>query len=178
MATKGSKRVMDQRRRDYDRISFVVDKDAKHLIRAQALREGVSSAEMIRRAILARCGLENTPNFASPHYNAVISAQDKESATRAIEGLQLDEYVEARTKSPRKQLDLDSDLYMTVMLSSQGMQEEYIKSLLDLLDAIEATKPVFADPVKIKFPKKNMAVLRRLLANIEELPEDYYDEDV
>lgn len=167
MAKQSSRRVMEQRKRDSDRVSFLIDKEGKYLLHAQARREGVSVAEMIRRAILARCGLEAMPNFSMPHYQAIVTADTRESAARAIEGLQLDEYV--------KHAPAD-DVYMTVMLSSKGMKEEYIKALLDLLDAIEdidAPKTAaWTPPTRIKFNKKSLAVVQRLLANIEEMPEN------
>jgi len=91
MAKMTSRRVMDQRRKNSALINITVPKEARHLIRAQALREGVSYAEMIRRAILARCGLESWPDFSDRNYLFVVYADDKESADEAIEGLQMDE---------------------------------------------------------------------------------------
>jgi hypothetical protein len=204
MATKESKRVMAQRRRDYDRISFVVDKEAKHLIRAQALREGVSSAEMIRRAILARCGLEHAPDYSSKKYKAIVSASDKESAISAIEGLQLDEYMKQHEHDQKQDNNLHPatrltpvlpqdnlrDLrlatrFLTLALASQNMRDEYVKALLDLLDAVEdATAPQIVDgmtitppPTRINFDEKSLAIVRRLLSNIDVVNE-YDDDDI
>lgn len=166
MAKKESERVMQIRRRECDRISFTAPKGTKYLFRAQALREGVSSAEMMRRAILARCGLESVPSFSMPHYHAIVTATDKDSADRAIEGLQLDEYVQHHKKASS-----EDDICMTVLLSSQEMKNEYIKALLDLLDALEDTDAPTGDeiapPSQIKMTKENLAIVRRLLSNIE-----------
>jgi len=176
MAKKESKRVMEQRKRDYDRISFTIPKEARHLLRVQALREGVSSAEMIRRAILARCGLESWPDFSMPHYHTLTAAENKEDAERAINGLQLDEYVHhhQNTTAP-------DDLYMTIMLSSQGMKDEYIKALLDLLDALEDIDAPWAagwtPPTQIKITQAALSIVRRLLSNIDVVsPYDGEDE--
>lgn len=175
MPTNRSERVMEQRKRDYDQVSFVISKGGKYLARAQALREGVTVAEMIRRAILARCGLESMPDFTMPHYHNIVAASDKESAERAIDGLQRDEYIKRHLEEKP-----DDDVYMTVMLASQGMKDEYIKALLDLLDALEDTTPALWDdawnpPTEIKITKKTLAIVRRLLSNIESLT---YDNDI
>lgn len=61
MALNRSKLVQDQRKRTYDRISTLIDKGGKWLLHAQAIRERVSVAEMLRRAVLSRCGLRMIP---------------------------------------------------------------------------------------------------------------------
>jgi len=172
MATDRSERVMQQRKRDYDQISFVISKGGKYLARAQALRESVTVAEMIRRAILARCGLESMPDFKMPHYSNIVTAENKESADKAIAGLQLDEYVKNhQRKAP------NDDVYMTVMLSSLEMKNEYIQALLDLLDAIEDTEAPGAagwtPPAHIKIKKNSLAAVARLLSNVEPEPDDF-----
>lgn len=163
MAKQNSERVMKQRKRDNDRISFVIDKDAKYLFRAQALREGVTMAEMIRRAVLARCGLKKTPNFATPHYSRIVNANDQESARKAILGLQLDEYMQSLEHTR------PDNILLTVYLAGEHMRGEYIKALLDLLDAVEDAKADEQAPVKMS--KKQIEIIRRLLANVEEIPE-------
>ena len=88
MAKKSSERVMNIRKQSYDLISFVMKKDARHLIRAQALREGVTSSEAMRRAILARCGLDTMPDTTTPQYQAIKDAEIKPEAEEAIAQLQ------------------------------------------------------------------------------------------
>lgn len=171
MAKKTSKRVMDVRKRNNDRVSFLIDKEGKYLLHAQAMREGVSVAEMLRRAVLARCGLESMPDFTQPHYQAIVTANSKESAEKAINGLQLDEYVQRHQETTPA-----DDVYMTVMLSSQTMKEEYIKALLDLLDALEDTTAPQADgwtpPTNIKTTRETLAAVQRLISNIEIVLDD------
>ena len=168
MAKKESKRVMEQRKRDCDRVSFVVPKDAKYLIRARALREGVSSAEMMRRAILARCGLNSWPKLDEwpPHpgvmsYNALTHCADRESAAVALEKLQEDEFMNTNIKTEQ-----DGDTFV-IYMPETTMKDEYIKSLLDLLDAVED-----ASPTHIKINKKSLSIVQRLLSNIETPAED------
>lgn len=176
MAKKTSKRVMDVRKRNNDRVSFLIDKEGKYLLHAQAMREGVSVAEMLRRAVLARCGLESMPDFSQPHYQAIVTANSKESAEKAIKGLQLDEYVQRHQET--KPAD---DVYMTVMLSSQTMKEEYINALMDLLDAVNDTA-ADGSPTKIKpnsadgmSGKEIVSIVQRLISNI--MPENVLDDD-
>ena len=61
MATDETRRVAKHRRVAFDRISTLIDKGGKYLLHAQAIREGVSVAEMLRRAVVARCGLRMVP---------------------------------------------------------------------------------------------------------------------
>lgn len=173
MAKKSSQRVMDTRKRNCDRVSFVVPKDAKYLIRARAMREGISSAEMIRRAILARCGLGNWPKMDEwppepgiESYNAMVHCSDRESAAKALEELQTDEYMNANITTG--QVDDSFVIYMP----KESMKDEYIKALLDLLDAVEDVASPSAPPAQITISKKSLSVVQRLLANIETPVED------
>lgn len=185
MVKKESKRVMEQRKRNCDRISFVVNKDAKYLIRARALREGVSSAEMMRRAILARCGLENWPEmheWPPAHgvisYNSMVNCSDKESAARAIEALQQDEFMNANIRTEQ-----DDDTFY-IYMPETSMKDEYLDALSDLIAAVDDAEEPWASgkiaPMHIKISKKSLFIVRRLLSNIDEisddeLSDDYYD---
>ncbi len=62
MSTEESKRVTTHRKYNCDRINTLIDKGGRWLLRAQAMREGITLAEMIRRAIYARCGLHRLPS--------------------------------------------------------------------------------------------------------------------
>ncbi len=124
------------------------------------MREGITTAEMIRRAILARCGLSAMPDFDSPHDSQLVTGLDREGAERAIHGLQMDEHIKERG---------NDDLFMSIMLSSKTMKAEYITALLDLLDALEdSAEPgeEWTQPTQIKTTRKTMATIRRLLSNI------------
>ena len=62
MATKESKRVMEIKNKNYEQTNFLAPKGIKSLLRAMGRREKCSAAEVIRRAVLARAGLENMPD--------------------------------------------------------------------------------------------------------------------
>ena len=170
MAKKSSIRVMNIRKRDYDRISFVMEKEARYLIRAQALREGVSSSEVMRRAILARCGLNAMPDTTTPQYQAIKDAEIRPEAEEAISQLQEEE------RKTYKDLT-DSD-YL-VMIADKEERDSYIVGLLDLLNAIEDTEvPVrkfrhLSD--KLLIQKINVLAVRRLLSNMQEVDPDTCD---
>ena len=170
MAKKSSERVMNIRKQSYDLISFVMKKDARHLIRAQALREGVTSSEAMRRAILARCGLDTMPDTTTPQYQAIKDAEIKPEAEEAI--AQLQEH-ERKTQN-------DHDSTYLVMIADKEERDSYIIGLLDLLNAIKDTEVQdkkfrhLSDKIIIK--KRNLSAIRRLLSNMKEVEPDIYDE--
>lgn len=174
MAKKESERVMQQRRRDYDRVSFVIEKDMKYLIRAQALREGISSAEVMRRAILARCGLESMPETSSANYKTIIDADTKADAAKAITRLQT---AEAERYDAADESENEITVSAAVMLAGRDEKTRYIVSMLDILDAIEDTpEPApckeWQNPEPIKMRKGTLEIVRRLLSNIEIISDD------
>jgi hypothetical protein len=162
-----SEKVMAQRKRDYDQISFVMDKDARYLIRAQAIREGVTSAEVIRRAVLARCGLNKMPDTTTQQYQNLQSVELHEEAEQALTRLQDDER------------DTEKEIFQTYLVTLTGRvaQDEYIDGLLGLLDTIEdtqiPTKERGWQPAdKLVIDKRKVSAIRRLLANLEEVESD------
>lgn len=59
MATKKSKRVMEQRKKTCDVASLVYPKGNRELVRVVAIIKGVTSAEIWRRALLKYVGLSS-----------------------------------------------------------------------------------------------------------------------
>lgn len=173
MAKPSSERVMRQRKRDNDRISFVVDKDVKYLYHAQALREGVTMGEMVRRAVLARCGIDSMPDVSSVEYQRIIDAKDQESAKKAIRTLQIQEYYAVESS---KQHRLNRGVYYTAYMPGEKIKDEAINALYNLLD--EVKKAPAQHETKIRLHKKEWIALKRLMANIEEIPEypDSYED--
>lgn len=168
MAKKSSERVMNIRKRDCDRISFVMEKDARYLIRAQALREEVTSSEVMRRAILARCGLDTMPDTSTPAYQAIKDAEIRPEAEEAIAQLQTNE---RRTSE-------GFSTYL-VMIANKEEQDSYIVGLLDLLNAIEdiTERPSGKSSLdKMTISKGTVMAVRRLLSNMMEVEPDDYDE--
>ena len=179
MAKKESKRVMEQRKRACDRVSFVVEKDLKYLIRAQALREGISSAEVMRRAILARCGLESVPDTTSADYKPIRDAATRADAEKAITRLQFDDRIFLEREKGKEQVEKAK-----VSLGYEGRNAKinYIIGLLSLLDGLEdIPEPPAGNewhaPVNIEIAEGAIPVLRRLLSNIEIISRYDYDDD-
>lgn len=171
MAKKSSERVMRIRKRDNDRLSFLMDKESRFLIRAQAIREGVTSAEVIRRAVLARCGLDKMPDIKTPQYQDLKSVELHVEAEQALTRLQDDER------------DTEKETYQTylVTLAGKAAQDEYIGGLLALLDAIEDIQPPAKErgwqgTDKIAIDKRKISAIRRLLANMDEVESDDADD--
>lgn len=61
MATEESKRVMELRKKNYDQLSILVPKGYKKLLQAMSIKERCNVSEVVRRAIMARAGLEQVP---------------------------------------------------------------------------------------------------------------------
>lgn len=172
MAKKSSERVMTIRQQRYDRISFVMEKDARHLIRAQAIREGVTSSEVMRRAILARCGLDTMPDTSTEQYQAIREAEIRPEAEEALSKLQEEE------RNAHKEWERLTT-YL-VMFAGKEERDAYIVGLLDLLNTIEdTTVPTGRSrhPFdKIVIEKSKVLAIRRLLSNLQEVEPDTYDE--
>lgn len=171
MAKKSSERVMNIRKRDNDRISFLMSKEARHLIRAQAIREGVTSAEVIRRAVLARCGLEQMPDVNTPQYQDLKTVELREEAEKALTRLQDDE----------RDAEKETQQTYLVTLAGRAAQNEYIAGLLGLLDEIEDILPPIKEKGwqsadKISLDKRKISAIRRLLSNMEEVISDDADD--
>lgn len=168
MAKKSSERVMNIRKQSYDLITFVMKKDARHLIRAQALREGVSSSEVMRRAVLARCGLDRMPDTQTPLYQAIKDAEIRPEAEKAISKLQEDE----------RNADYRNRSTYLIMVADKEERDSYIVGLLDLLNSIKniAERPSsgkyrhLSDKLDIK--KSSIMAVRRLLSNLQEVEPD------
>lgn len=132
MATEESKRVAAHRKFNCDRITTLIDKGGRWLLRAQAMREGITLAEMIRRAIYARCGLHRLP--AKEDLEELSEVQTQEEADYAIRHLQRkeerDEIIQKILRKPgthSMQVDHDS---RCVLLKIAGFSDAEIGNLL------------------------------------------------
>lgn len=173
MATKESKRVIRQRKQNYDRFSVLIEKGGNQLLRVLALREGVSIAEMIRRAILARGGLKMLPYPDDLAELEEVTTQQE--ARRAVYTMQAHEegneimthLAEAFGGEP------PSAEYTTRM--DHADIAEFREAVKRINAAIEAESPedsVFAPPVTVKLKGREIGIMRRMLANIERIPQD------
>lgn len=168
MASANSERVMEQRSKAYDRVSILINRGGKHLLHAQALREDVSIAEMMRRAILARVGLEQLPPTEALSKLATVTT--RQEADAAIQQLQHAERAAFDTSKNTQRRGLPPEYVL--MASSKKEMGEYIVALLDLLNEVEdAANRDYTSPQRLKLNERVLPVLRRLLANIDEIQE-------
>lgn len=165
-----SERVQKQRKATYDRISTLIDKGGKHLLHAQALREGITVAEMLRRAVYARAGLRMLPYPDDLEKLAEVRTQ--EEAEKAIRQLQAKEESSEIMKqllqqlapepdSAQYQLQVDHDT-RRVLLRLAGFTDAEISSLLESRWGSEE---------QITASGFDIGHLRRLLANIQDVAE-------
>lgn len=167
MASKESERVDTHRRENFDRVTILIDKGGRQLLRVLAIREGVSMTEMIRRAVLARAGLR-----ILPYPDALAELGDvttQEEARRAIRKLQFHEeadeimaHITDRLSSEPSKAD-----YITYMDHSDMC--EFQDAANKINDAIEQVVPdeVFSERVAVKLKGREIGIMRRMLANIE-----------
>lgn len=176
-------RAKKSRKKLYDRIQFVVPKGGRALIHARALQERTTDAEIMRRAILQRCGLEKWPgeNQAA----ALDKCQDQQTAQAEIRRMQLTEYV--ASKPLRNYMVTDAGLIpdpcTTIILKSKVDQDDYIKAMLNVLDAVEdmdlSSPDAVTNPAPIPIEKKDLLTIYRLLSNIyvPDAPREELDDD-
>lgn len=161
MAKESSKRVMKQRNRDYDRVSILLKKKEKYLFQAQALREGVSVSEMVRRAVLARCGLENMPRVDAKAYSHITEANTQQSAKAGIRTLQNRELT-----APKEKTRKENETYYTLYISGDQIRRETLKALRLMIESVTEAKPCQETPIDLQ--KADLMTIYRLLSNIEE----------
>lgn len=162
MATKRSKNTMEQRARTYDRITTLIDKGGSNLVRALALRENVSIAELMRRAILARAGLRLLPY--PDKLEELAHVKDQESAKKEIRSLQTAEISGEIVRHVLEELAAEPPAAAFVVQSDDVEKDELRFVLKRISDAAE-------QPGAIKLSGMEVGTLRRFLANIEK-PQD------
>ena len=151
MPTKTSKRHMEQRARTYDRITTTIDKGGANLVKVLAIKENVSQAEIIRRAILARAGLNLLP-WPGP-LAELATVKDQRDAVVAIHRLQMHECAEEITE------------HLLEELAAEPPSKAYMVQADDLADAELALAKLTQG--ELKLTGRDVGTLRRLLANIE-----------
>lgn len=168
MASKESERVGAYRRNNFDRVTILAEKGGRELYRVLALREGISMTEMIRRAVLARAGLNMLP---WPDTLAKLKeVKTQEEARRAVRRLQNHEESDEILKHLLDELGTEPPTaeYTTVM--DHADIAEFREAVQRINAAIEAEGPedsVFAKPVTVKLSGREIGIMRRLLSNIE-----------
>lgn len=168
MPKTDSKRVMEQRKENYDQVSFLIEAGGRKLIRALALREGCSGSELIRRSILARAGLRMLPY--PDDLDSLDSVQGKEDAVSAVHRLQNRETASDVMEHLADALGAErSESRYTASMTHADIAE--LRNAFQKIEqAIQKEHPaddVFAPPVTITLTGLEIGTLRRMLSNIE-----------
>lgn len=155
MATEKNRRDMEQRKIHYDQVSFLIPKGGRRLLRALGIKERCTAADVIRRAILARAGLENVPNESE--LKMLDTADTPKDAAAALKHCQTVEIGNKRIGMP--------------WYPAQNMtnDEIYIMEKV-IIPALKQQKP-FELPATIKVTKNLYVAMCRLLSRME------YDDD-
>lgn len=156
MATEKNRRDMEQRKVHYDQVSFLIPKGGRRLLRALGIKERCTAADVIRRAILARAGLERIPKESE--LQKLDAAETPKDAADALKYCQSVEVGEKRIGIP--------------WYPAQGMtnDEIYIMEKV-IIPALRQQRP-FDHPATIKVTKNLYVAMSRLLSRME------YDDEI
>lgn len=168
MANKNSERVQHHRKENFDRLPILVEKGNRDVIHLMAKREGLSMAEYIRRAILARAGLRAWPYPATlddmcDGIADALADDSRQPADKIIKDLQ-----QAERKTEYAQLTAaviygePMDGTFRADLAPRDMAD--LKSVISLLS--NRVKSPSDSEESITLSGYEIGVLRRLLANI------------
>lgn len=155
MATEKSKRDLEQRKRDYDQISFLIPKGGRRLLRALGIKERCTAADVIRRAVMSRAGLDRVPD--ENNLAKLDAAGTRREVTDALIACQRDEYANARWGMPWS--------------PSQNMTNDEIYILEKIIIPALRKQQPFELPATIKVTKNLYVAMSRLLSRME------YDDD-
>lgn len=151
MATEESKRKLKQRKRDHDQVSFLIPKGGRRLLRVMGIKERCTAADVIRRAIMARAGLERVPD--DDLLAKLDTVETRKDATSALIYCQTVEHGQKRFGIP--------------WYPAQGMTNEEIIIMKNIIiPALEQQKP-FELPSTIKVTKNLYMAMCRLLSRME-----------
>lgn len=151
MASKESRRVMSLRNKNYERVDFLAPKGTKILLRVMGRKERCSSADVIRRAIMARAGLERLPD--EELLAKIDETTTRKEAAAALIHCQTVEHGQKRLGMP--------------WYPSQSMtKEEIIIMEKIIIPALQQQKP-FELPATIKVSRNLYTAMSRLLSRME-----------
>lgn len=160
MAKPESERVMASRKAAHEQVNFLMEKGGKAFLRAAAIREGVTVAEFIRRAVLARAGLAMLP-----YPDALKLADDVQGQKEAEEIIELYQENEAASEQAQAFLEIfgaeqPSAFYVVKTSAKDGSDLQPV--LLHIAAALkEGERPAISG--------QHVGALRRLLANIRKI---------
>lgn len=156
MAKEKNRRDIEQRKRNYDQVSFLIPKGGRRLLRVMGIKERCTAADVIRRAIMAHAGLEKIPK--EKELELLDKIDTPKDAALALIHCQTVEHGEARWGFP--------------WWPAQGMtnDEIYIMEKI-IIPALKQQKP-FELPATIKVTKNLYVAMCRLLSRME------YDDEI
>lgn len=160
MATEKNRRDMEQRKIHYDQVSFLIPKGGRRLLRALGVKERCTAADVIRRAILARAGLEKIPD--KNMLDKLDAAETPREAADALIDCQTVEYVKGELIRQGRPTETDSTT--VVMLSSKWYKDESTAALLALQKGVQEQNTT-KKPRPIELTRREHEILCRLLAN-------------
>lgn len=168
MAKKESERIISWRRDNVDRISVLVPKGGKHLFRILAQREGVNSTEMIRKAVLARAGLNMMPYPDDLKGLETIPKDDMNVARTAVKVLQDMERTPTRQKIIQEYgVELPSEEYR---LFIDNLDEKIVMDVLQkIISAFRETPKSITDKLggtPVHISGKELGAIRRMLSDV------------
>ena len=167
MPTKKSEWVINQRKRNYDRVSVLIDKGGKYLLHTLAKREGVSVAEITRRAVLARAGLRVLPY--PQELEALQHVTTQGEADQAIRRLQNHEESNEIINHIIEELSPEANsknFSVSVDYADVWELKDAVKKITAAIDQ-NPPQPLDGDRVRVELSGREVGVLRRFLANIQ-----------
>lgn len=168
MAKKESERIISWRRDNVDRISVLVPKGGKQLLRILAQREGIKITEMIRKAILTRAGLNMMPYPEDFKGLEKIPENDMDAARTAVKVLQDMERTPIRQKTIQEYgIELPSAEYR---LFIDKLDEKIIMDVIHkIVSALRETPKSITGKLggtPVHISGKELVALRRMLSDV------------
>ena len=160
MATEKNRRDMEQRKIHYDQVSFLFPKGGRRLLRAMGIKERCTAADIIRRAVLARAGLEKLPD--KNMLDKLDKAETPREAADALIDCQIVEYVKGELLPQWRPTEIDDTT--VVMVSSKWYKDESMAALQTLQKGVQEQNTM-KKPRPIELTRREHDILCRLLAN-------------
>lgn len=171
MATKESKRVMKLREKSYTQVNFLAPHGTKILLRAMAQKEKCTASDVIRRAILARAGLEEMPDAVN--LAKLLSSETSHEAADALIDCQAVEHVKRQSPAQIQVIKQTKpeEKATVVMLSSKWYKDESLAALRNVQKAV-TQQNTMQKPRPFTLSRRDYIALCRLLSNADIVDND------
>lgn len=165
MATKESERVAEHRKKNFDRISLLLEKGGRQLVKVLALREDCTSAELCRRAILSRAGLRIFP--FPDQIEQLDGVETQKQAQAAIMRLQGSEMASETVQHIIDNLSAEPSTGQFVAILSESDIADLSFAMKQIQAAIKAAQQnTKKETVTVGLSGRSVGVLRRFMANL------------